>query len=59
MELTRDSVVDKLLTIEVRPQTGMVVQVRGRCNRNATMQEMKVLQRWATERRLSISSRLP
>ncbi len=59
MELTRNSVVDKLLTIEVRPRAGIIVQVRGRCNRNATTQEMKVLQRWATERRLSISSRLP
>lgn len=54
MELEQSSVLEKRVTIEVNPNTRQIVQVRGKLNRLANPQELKILRRWATETRLVI-----
>ena len=58
VERTRGDRVRKLLTAEVDPAHGTIVQVRGRSNRDARPGEMAVLRRWATVRGLSLASHL-
>ena len=45
-----------LLTIEVHNNTRDIVQVRGRFNRAPTREEMLIVQRWAGENNLRIST---
>jgi hypothetical protein len=44
--------ISKQLTVEVNDKF-IIQQIRGKCNRPADKQEMKVVRRWAAERRLS------
>ena len=59
MELITASGVTKLLTVEINPQSRTIVQARGRLNRMPKEQEMKILQRWATQETLHIGNILP
>ncbi|MEM9109686.1 MAG: PcfJ domain-containing protein [Planctomycetota bacterium] len=45
-----------LLTIEVRPATRTIVQARGKCNRTATPDEMRMVRNWAAQSGLQLSS---
>lgn len=43
------------LTLEISPAQRAVVQIRGRCNRGATEEEMKVIRHWAGDHGLRIA----
>ena len=56
LEQCRNGVTKKLLTVEVRLPARVICQVRGKSNRLATSEEMRVLSRWASEANLSFAS---
>jgi hypothetical protein len=43
------------LTIEVDPKQKQIIQIKGRYNRYATQQEMRIIKLWMHEKRLSFS----
>ncbi len=45
---------EKKLTIEVHNSSRMIVQVHGKCNRNATENEMFVIQKWMEKENLKL-----
>jgi len=47
---------ERLLTIEVRPENYMIVQIRGKRNRRATEKELKIIRRWAGSNGLKIAA---
>jgi len=49
---------ERLLTLEVSTSTKQIVQARGKFNAKATVQELNIVQRWATSSGLSFSSYL-
>ena len=55
MERARNSKTHKLLTIEVQHH-GMIVQVRGKNNRECTRTELDLIRQWATEAELTIDN---
>lgn len=48
---------ERRLTLEVRPNAGAIVQIRGFANRAATSGELAMIRRWARENGLDVSSR--
>lgn len=58
LEKTSSEGKEKLLTIEVLTGTKQIVQARGKYNAKATVQELNIMQRWATSAGLSFSSYL-
>ena len=46
----------KLLTIEVRRDTKLICQVRGKCNALAAEKHRRVLRRWAEQAGLRLAS---
>ncbi len=58
MEVEDKSGQNKMLTIDVSQSNKIIRQVRGRNNRLPTVQEMGILQRWATKEGLRIASYL-
>lgn len=46
---------DRLITIEVRRESRAIVQARGHCNRAASAEEFRIMQRWAQDNSLNIS----
>ncbi|TWU59274.1 hypothetical protein Poly51_20610 [Rubripirellula tenax] len=55
MEVETFTGIEKRVTIEVRPATRQVVQVRGRHNRRMTEQEGGIIRRWCVQAGLTIS----
>lgn len=47
---------EKMLTVEVRPSQRLIVQARGHCNRVASMEERRLLNVWASQVNLKVSS---
>jgi hypothetical protein len=45
---------ERMITIEVQNQSGMILQARGSHNRQMTAEEFRVLQKWANDNRLEI-----
>ena len=54
LKRTRDGKSKQCLTVQVNPETCVIVQARGNCNRLADNDELKVLQSWAYEAGLAI-----
>ena len=58
MELEANSEINKAVTIEVRSNTRMICQIRGRANRLATGKERIIISRWAKAAGLKISANI-